>query len=249
MGKSPRPDTAEADDDSPRGFDSPLHLMAAEAAGQWGMFTAAQALRAGLTRNGLTRMVTRRHFDPTDTRGVYRFAGTPVDIMLDQTRANWLSLSPKLFLRERIKTLRDADLWNDAIVSHLTAANYIYELGNRQPDHCDFTVNTARRIRNPDVCFYPRTDKPAWHNVHGLPVTTIAQTIADLYADSLDRGHLGEIVYDAMLRHGASLHDIAAALDPVTDHNGRTTALGLLEAINAPTDIVTANDLLYNLGR
>lgn len=231
------------------GFDTPHDLIAAEAATQWGMFTTGQALRAGLTRKALSHLVTRRHVEHTDTRGVYRFAGTPIDIMLDQTRATWLSLSPKLFLRERLKALRDADQWNDAVVSHLTAANYIYELGNRQPDHCDFTVNAARRIRNPDVCFYPRTDKPAWHNVHGLPVTTIAQTIADLHVDSLDQGHLGEIVYDAMLRHGTSLHDIAAALDPVTDHNGRNTALGLLEAINAPTDIVTANDLLYNLGR
>jgi hypothetical protein len=55
------------------------------------------------------------------------------------------------------------------------------------------------------------------------------------------------IEYIGSLPHGQAV--IAAALDPVTDHNGRNTALGLLEAINAPTDIVTANDLLYNLGR
>lgn len=231
------------------GFDSPHDLLAAEAAAQWGMFTTGQALRAGMTRKALARLVARHHVEHTGTRGVYRFAGAPVDAMLDQTRTNWLSLSPKLFLRERLKTLLDKDLWNDAVVSHLTAANYVYQLANRQPDTCDFTVNTARRIRAQDVRFYPRVDKPRWEIVDGLPVTTIPQTIADLYADDLDGGHLGEIVYDAMLRRGESLHNIAAALDPVTDDHGRETAIRLLEIINAPAEVVTANDLLYSLGR
>jgi hypothetical protein len=52
---------------------------------------------------------------------------SPIDIMLDQTRATWLSLSPKLFLRERLKTLRDHDQWSDAVVSHLTAAELFGE--------------------------------------------------------------------------------------------------------------------------
>jgi len=231
------------------GFDTPHELLAAEASTQWGMFTAGQALRAGMTRKALAHLVARSHVEHTDTRGVYRFAGAPVDTMLDPTRANWLALSPKLFLRERLKTLRDKDLWDDAIVSHLTAANYIHQLANRQPDTCDYTVNTARRTRAHGVRFYPRPDKPQWELIDGLPVTTIPQTIADLYADDLDQGHLGEILYDALLRRGESLHNIAAALDPVTDGRGRETALRLLEIINAPAEVVTANDMLYSLGR
>lgn len=111
---------------------------------------------------------------------------------------------PKLFLRERIKALRNKSLWNDAIVSHLSAANYIYQLANRQPETCDYT-STARRIRAHEVQFFTRANKPQWELIDGLPVTTIPQTIADLYADDLDQGHLGEIVYDAMLRRGESL--------------------------------------------
>lgn len=231
------------------GFDTPHELLAAEAATQWGMFTTGQAMRAGVTRKALAQLVVRHHVEHTDTRGVYRFAGAPVDAMLDQIRANWLALSPKLFLRERLKALGDKDVWGDAVVSHLAAANYIHQLANRQADHCDFTVQTARRIRNPDVCFYPRADMPQWELVDGLPATTIPQTIADLYTDDLDQGHLGEIVYDAMLRRGESLHNIATALDPATGGRGRETALRLLEIVNTPAEVITANDLIHGLGR
>ena len=230
------------------GFDSPHDLLAAEAATQWGMFTTGQALRAGMSRKALSHLVARRHVDHTSTRGVYRFAGAPVDTMLDQTRGNWLALSPKLFLRERLKALRDDKTWNDAIVSHLTAVNYVHVLANTQPESCEFVVNKNRRVRDPSIHFYPRREKPRWEIVDGLPVTTIAQTIADLYADDLDQDHLGQIVYDAMLRRGHSLHDIAAGLDQVTD-NGRATALRLLELVNTPAEFIAANDVLFNLGR
>jgi len=230
-------------------FATPRAELAAEAAFQWGMFTAAQAVRLGLTRRNLSGMVARGHVEHTDSRGVYRFAGVHVDAVLDGTRSNWLALSPELFVRERLKALRDSNSWNDAIVSHLTAANWVYELGNRQPDSIDFTVPTRRRVRDPATAFYPRAEKPRWESVDGLPVTTVAQTIADLYADHLDQGHLGEILYAALLHRGENLHDIAEALDPVTDGHGRDTALRLLEIANAPAEIVTANDMLYNLGR
>ena len=231
------------------GFDTPHDLLAAEAATQWGMFTTGQALSAGMTRKALAHLAARRHVEHTDTRGVYRFAGTPVDVMLDQTRTNWLSLSPKLFLRERLKALRDDDQWNDAVVSHLTAANYVHQLANRQPDSCDYTVPTTRRVRADAVQFYARMNKPQWELVDGLPVTTIPQTIADLYADDLDHGHLGEIIYEAMLRRGQSLHDISAALDLVTEGRGRPTALQILEFRGVPAEFVAANDVLYSLGR
>lgn len=231
------------------GFATAHDLLAAEAATQWGMFTTGQALRSGMTRKALDNLVARHHVEHTGTRGVYRFAGAPVDAMLDQTRINWLALSPKLFLRERLKALRAKDLWNDAIVSHLTAANYVHQLANRQPDTCDYSVNTARRIRAHDVRFFSRPEKPKWILVDGLPVTTVPQTIADLYADDIDQGHLGEIIYDAMLRRGESLHDIAAALDPVTDGRGRETAVEILEFKGVPAEFVAANDLLYSLGR
>jgi hypothetical protein len=219
--------------------------LAAEAAGQWGMFTTAQALRLGLSRKAVARLATAGHVAHAEARGVYRFAGTPVEVMLDKVRSNWLSLSPGLFLRERLKTLR-SNTWDDAVVSHLTAANYVYELGSRQPDYCDFTISAARRTRDEHMQFYVRTAKPKWHNVGGLPVTTIPQTIADLYVDNLDRGHLGDIVYDALLRRGVSLHDIATELDAVTDGRGRDAALHMLEIVGAPPEIVTASDLLYS---
>lgn len=185
------------------GFDSPHELLAAEAEAQWGMFTTAQALRAGMTRKALAHLVARHHVNHTGTRGVYRFVGVPEEPMLDQVRRDWLALSPKRFKRERLRTLGDEHTWNDAVVSHLTAANYVYELSDLQPDMCDFTVDTkSRRVRNPSIAFHPRLTKPQWELVNGLPTTTIPQTVADLYIANENQDHLGKIIYDAILRRG-----------------------------------------------
>jgi hypothetical protein len=226
-------------------FVNPHAELAAEAAFQWGLFTAAQAVRVGVTRRNLVGLVGRGHVEHTGVRGVYRFAGAPADAILDETRCSWMALAPDLFARERLKAMREEGRWDDAIVSHLTAANYVYGLGNRQPDSYDFTVNTGLRTRDPAVEFYPSADKPQWTSVDGLPVTTVAQTIADLYADQLDQGHLGEILYAALLHRGENLREISDSLDSVTDGQGRATALRLLEIANAPADIVIANELIH----
>jgi hypothetical protein len=227
------------------GFPTPHAALAAEAEFQWGLFTAAQAERVGVSRKNLVGLVDRGHVEHSGVRGVYRFAGTPIEAILYETRCSWLALFPDLFMRERLKALRVEDNWDDAIVSHLTAANYVYGLGNCQPEHFDFTVKAWRRTRDLAVEFYPSEDKPQWASVDGLPVTTVAQTIADLYADQLDQGHLGEILYDALLHRGENLREISDSLDSVTDGQGRATALRLLEIANAPADIVTANELIH----
>lgn len=224
-----------------------MEQLAAEAAAQWGMITAAQALRTNLTRKTLARATTAHRLEHTDTRAVYRFAGTPQDATLDHLRSNWLALHPEAFLYERHKQLRTTDSFDDAVVSHLSAAHHIHGLGNRQPDTVDFTVPDSRRSRDHTLRFHVAASKPRWHIVDGLPVTTVAQTIADLYADDLDRGHLGEILYDALLRRRDSLHTIAEALDHVTGGCGRDTAIALLDSIHAPAEIITAADLFDTL--
>lgn len=126
--------------------------LAVEAAGQWGMFTAAQATRLGMTRKRITQLCAADRIHHTDTRAVYRFAGTPTDITLDAVRATWLALEPSHFAGERLDALRAGT--PGPLASHLTAAHYLYELGTLQPDHLDYTVPTPRRTNNPWIRFH-----------------------------------------------------------------------------------------------
>lgn len=215
--------------------------LAVEAAGQWGMFTAAQALRLGLTRKRLSRLTVTRRIHHTETRGVYQFAGVPDDITLSALRATWLALAPNQFATDRLRRLATGG--PDAIVSHLTAAHYIYGLGTLDPEYLDFTVPTPRRTNNPAVRFHTRP-QTEFQVVHGLPVTTIPQTVADLYRDGIDNGHLGDIITDALLGATTAASEIAAALDPLTNGNGRNTMLYTLGVVGTPTTLADANELL-----
>lgn len=216
--------------------------LAIEAAGQWGMFTAAQATRLGLTRKRLTQLTAAGRIHHADTRGVYRFAGAPEDITLDTLRALWLALDPESFAGERIRRLHTGG--TDAIVSHLAAAHYVHGLGSLHPDYLDFTVVAPRRSNNPLVRFRV-AEHTSFQIVAGLPVTTIAQTVADLYSDGIDAGHLGDILTDALLSAAADMAAITAALDPLTDNNGRDTILHALSVVGAPESLAEANELLF----
>lgn len=218
--------------------------LAVEAASQWGMFTAAQAIQLGMTRRRLTQLTTASRIHHTETRGVYRFAGAPVESSLDELRSTWLSLEPADFAGERLNALRQGH--PDYIVSHLAAANYVYELGTRQPDHLDYTTEKARKTNNPLVAFHiSQPFPPPWRLEGGLPTTTVPRTIADLYAYGLDGGHFGDVVRDALSRAAADLHAITAALDPLTDREGRDTVMHALSVVGAPDNIAEGNEILF----
>ncbi|ART74489.1 hypothetical protein ACNUDN_29125 [Mycobacterium sp. smrl_JER01] len=217
--------------------------LAVEAAGQWGMFTAAQATRLGMTRKRITQLCAADRIHHTDTRAVYRFAGTPTDITLDAVRATWLALEPSHFAGERLDALRAGT--PGPLASHLTAAHYLYELGTLQPDHLDYTVPTPRRTNNPWIRFHVPRQWPPWRLVAGIPTTTIAQTIADLYADGIDAGHLGDILRDTLTRALTNITDLTDALDPLTNGAGRDTIEHALTVVGAPAHLIAANELLF----
>lgn len=215
--------------------------LAVEAAGQWGMFTAAQAVRLGLTRDRLSQLASAGRTTHTGVRGVYRFAGAPDDITVDELRATWLSLDPREFAGERIRALHAG---GDAVVSHLSAAHYVHRLGTLHPDRLDFTVSTTRRTSNLQIVLH-LADGADWQLVDGLPATTIARTIADVYRDGIDAGHLGDILVDALSTAAADLQAITAALDPLTDGSGRDVVLHALAVVGAPDTIAAGNELLF----
>ncbi|WP_236724545.1 type IV toxin-antitoxin system AbiEi family antitoxin domain-containing protein [Mycobacterium avium] len=218
--------------------------LAVEAAGQWGMFTAAQATRLGLTRVRLAQLTRSQRILRTETRGVYRFPGTPEHTVLDALRATWLSLQPNTFAAERLRNLHHGE--PDAVVSHLSAAHYIFELGSLQPDKLNYTIASPRRTNNPWVEFHVADSwPPTWQLVDGLPVTPVAQTIADIYRDGIDAGHFGDIVRDALSRAMVDLRAITAELDPLTSGHGRDTIMHALAVVGAPDSIAAGNELLF----
>lgn len=121
--------------------------LADAAAGQWGMFTAEQAHRLGLTSDQMAELVAAHRISRTETPGVYRFAGVPVDVTLDALRATWLSLDPAALAGERLDALRSGG--PGAIVSHVSAAHYVYELGTLHPRALDYTVPAAPEASSP----------------------------------------------------------------------------------------------------
>ncbi|MBZ4575432.1 hypothetical protein [Mycobacterium avium] len=134
---------------------------------------------------------------------MYRFAGVPVDVTLDALRATWLSLDPAALAGERLDALRSGG--PGAIVSHVSAAHYVYELGTLHPARLDYTVPAAPEASSPRVEFHVAERwSPPWQLVGGLPVTPVPQTIADVYRDGIDGGHRSPVSTSWTLtpRHG-----------------------------------------------
>lgn len=73
---------------------SPVSALALEAAGQWGLFTTEQAGRIGMDGKAVSALVAAGRVLATETEDVFRFAGAPIDVMLDPLRTSWLALVP-----------------------------------------------------------------------------------------------------------------------------------------------------------
>lgn len=217
--------------------------LALEASHQWGLFTVAQAERLGVTRDRVSDLVEDGHALPTEEENLYRFAGAPVDVMLDGLRTSLLAFTPARFLREILRALR-GDPWDGAIVSHVSAACLVHELGTLTPSCLEFTVDTSPQIVTRRLDIYVRSGRPDWKLVDGLPVTTIPQTIADLHAEHTDYGHLGDVIYDALMRSCVDFNSIAASLEAVSGGKGRETMLHMLDVVGAPRDVVEALELV-----
>lgn len=202
------------------------------AAGQWGMFTSAQAGHRGLSAQHLARLAKEGTLERV-RHGVYRSAAAPSSAH-DSLRAAWLALEPGLTAHERVQ----AD--DVEAVSHRSAA-LVHQLGDVEADHLEFTTATRKQTRDPQVRFHRRSLRPdQWTLVEGLAVTTAATTIADLAASRLDGGHLGGVVRDALTTVHLDLDDVAAALAPhahlygVGPGQGRQLVQLLLEQAGVP---------------
>lgn len=209
------------------------------AAGQWGLFTTAQARGLGVSAQSVAKMCARgqalrlRH-------GVYRVSGVG-EGPLDGLRAAWVGLEPAVAVAQRL-----VDPAAVAVVSHRSAA-VLHQLGDLDADVHEFRVPRRRQARVRGTRFHLQpVGARRWTLVAGLPVTRVPDTIADLAAARTDGGHLGGVVRDAVVTAHVDLQDATAALAPYAHHYGMPTGDGagllrrLLTEAGLPAGVVAA---------
>lgn len=191
-----------------------LELVSDIASQQWGLLTSAQAKDYGVDLPSLRRLekqgalIRIRH-------GVYATASTILSTELE-IRAHWLALRPELMAADRI---HEVDLSIEAIVSHTTAAD-LWGIGDLWPNGIHFTVSNRRRTRQSDVQFHTAEIADSEWEIHptiGIPITTVARTIADLARAGHEQEHLLGLVGDAGQK---SLLDLESLLDSTAGLEG-----------------------------
>ena len=161
------------------------------ASDQWGMLTAAQARRLGVSRVDLSRLVKDGTVEPVPGAArVYRLSGVPEDPDQDPVRAAWLQLGKGRLWEERVRDV-------DAVVSHRSAA-HVRGLGDLIPWVHEFYVPTRVRLRRTDLRLRvrPTIERSDWNLSGGLPVCAIEKIVADLLADHEDESAVAQIVRD-----------------------------------------------------
>lgn len=174
------------------------------AAGQWGLFTAAQARAAGIGAYALARAADRGDLLRVH-HGVYELPGSEEWSSFGDWAAQWLALRPG----EHIERRRTHP---DSVVSHAAAAQ-LQGLGVMTASGLELTAPQRINVRSKSV----RTHRGAigqherdWHVVEGLPVTTPARTARDLLREGGDGAHIGSVLSDC-LALGYLDHDSAVA--------------------------------------
>lgn len=156
-----------------------------------GVFTTAQAARAGVPRDALHDAVRAGRLERV-VRGAYRLVGSGFE-QTDELAAIWkLTASAKL-THERAQ----AGAWDGIAIGGATAASL---LGIGDFYLSPYRIYAPRRInsRNKDASFAVRKisrDEVSFES--GLPVTTPERTIFDLVADDEDLSLVADALRDA----------------------------------------------------
>lgn len=204
-----------------------LEVLADLSSEQWGLATAAQAARRGVTQTHLTRLqkdgVIRKV-----RYGVYSLPGAPAT-WLEDVRAEWLATDPARTLGERF---RDEE---GAVIADETAAR-IYGFGDFSGAGIRMSSPKRIQIERPYVKVATRQMSPReWSLVDGLPVTTPRRTLEDLVRSGRwEEQHLADALDDAMRLDLITREDVAKSkplmriapdLAPPASHMGVLTLL------------------------
>lgn len=196
-------------------------LLGDLASQQWGLFTTAQARQLEIDSPDLHRLEKAGVLERM-RHGVYAMAGSPLSPELE-IKAQWLAIRPEVMAADRLRPKGGQLSADDAVISHTSAAN-LWGIGDLWPDGYHFTVQKRRRSRQPGIRFHrANLDESEWkiHPGTGLPITTVARTIADLADAGHEGGHLISLVSDAGSKDLVRSHDLYGAL------RGKEHAFGL----------------------
>lgn len=200
-------------------------IIAELAAGQWGMFTTAQAQAAGVSRTQVKRMADSGFVEEM-RRGVYRLAaGT--ETQWAQVKAAWLSANPGETAYERLGTNVP-----DVVVGGQTAA-CIHGSGELWESPYTLVVSSRRQTKSEDVKYLRRGLREGdFVMIGGLPVAGIEETIAELVALRLDPSHVANFARDvAVLGEDVDEAALAEKLGPLARRNGRESGAAFARVI------------------
>lgn len=200
-----------------------LGLLADIAEAQQGLVTTRQAVRAGVARRDLSRLVATAGLERV-AHGVYRVGGAPRP-RLQELRAAWLQLAPGTPVDQRTT--------DEGVVSHVSAA-LVYDVGLLEPRRHEFTIPPVRRIRSrrEDVVIHRLLlgDRDVdW--VEEILVTTPVRTVADLCSAHLDGDHLAGVVADFLTKRLANRRQLATAIAPYAADYGVAPTIEFLPSL------------------
>jgi len=188
-----------------------LAAISPVASEQWGMVTAGQARRLGVSRQDLNRLVDDGTLAIADqaTR-VYRLTGAPEDPDpdLDPLRAAWLQLGGAQSWHERTAA-------PGLVISHRSAA-HLRGLGDLIPHEHGFYATTRLRPRRHDIKLRVRSQiaPDSWEIWGGLPVHTVPAIIDDLLSDGEDESAVVQVVRDALTLGLLRTEALKAIIEP-----------------------------------
>ncbi|GAT10351.1 uncharacterized protein RMCN_3484 [Mycolicibacterium novocastrense] len=205
-----------------------LHALAA---GQFGLFTAAQARQHGVARYELARRADSGELFRAH-HGVYGFTEDSAGMFaFEDWAAQWLALRPEDDVERR-----RAD--PDCVISHDSAA-VIRELGTLVSRGLFLTSPRRINTRSPRVHAY-RRDIGArgidWDITEGLPVATPGRIIADLARDDLDGSHQGTVIADVLEQGLLTLPEVGARLEPFAGRWGERDGIALAHRLAAAAE-------------
>lgn len=224
-----------------------LRLLAEPSASQWGMVTTAQAAALGVQRLDLSRLAKAGHLERL-TRGVYRDAGAPSD-EFESLRAAWLATEPSLTAEQRLR-----DLAGGVVVVGESAAS-LHGVGDLPADRHEFSAPVRRQSQRPDISYRQQGLEPTDVTIaHGLPVTTIERTLADLVEARTDLILVADVLRDAARTRRLDIDRLAELLGPLAARNGlhkgdgaalldRLMALARLDATSLAAEIAASETL------
>lgn len=189
---------------------------------QWGLVTAAQALRCGVSRMQLSRLVAAGHLERLVV-GVYRDSGTP-SFPLQEICAAWLASDPARTAEERL-----SDGAAGVVVGGATAA-YVHGIGDLQPEPVELHSPVRRQTERTGLRYRRRVLKDRDVTLAGgLPTTSVERTVADLIADRYDLSLVIDALRDAARAGSLDLERLETLLDSSAGRLGHTNGTALLQ--------------------